>query len=682
MRRLPLLQIRSLQHIRARTLVVAMAAGWLAACGGGGSTDDASESVETPAEATDITASILANRDVTLSGSAVISLPEGVTTYTGVISGAGSLRIRPAGGTGKPGVLVITRTSTFTLPAARQVQVVSKTTYAGMGYVLDITGSNPPAVTIDPGATLRYGTNTSADLSPNFIATSDSLNTAALVNGEINLDNILNNGAIEINSADFVLLGQISGTGSIRQLADVWGGHSMRGVNTMTGVLALAPGQDFGSNHVMATIPGGRAVVNEGSWLVWCPPARVLTVSQNVYEASYGNDINFHPIGSARIVMTGVYSHTDNSPHDNPNLVNPGLSDASLNLAKVIYRGTNSINGNDASYRGVNIEAGGVVQWGDGTNAKFFMPAAPSPAPFTPVLGKKNAYINLHRGGTLAFNYNGPVRLDIGITGGGGGPFRDGSTGTGNVTIMGTAGNDVTFAQPQNYNGTTTIESGAVLRLGSGRDIPLNYATINNGVKSTALIATYDGDASLLTAESGNGASTDAIVNNGRLIVQNRVTAITLSKISGSGSFTQTGAATTTLLSNSHIGGTTISAGKVLAGNATAFGLGDVANNAGLGLASGVYATTIGGKFQQSSTGTLTLPIDVTTGSTGHVSVTGSATLAGKLVLDFSGTPVSGQKYVLIDAAGGVNGAFSSIVAHGATVTSGRDATSFYVVVQ
>jgi hypothetical protein len=362
--------------------------------------------------------------------------------------------------------------------------------------------------------------------------------------------------------------------------------------------------------------------------------------------------------------------------------VDPGLSDESLNLAKVIYRGTNSVNGNDASYRGVNIEAAGVVQWGDGTNARFFMPAAPSPAPFAPALGKKNAYINLHRGGTLAFNYNGPVRLDIGITGGGGGPYRDGSAGAGNVTIMGTAGNDVTFAQPQNYNGTTTIESGAVLRLGSGSDIPLNYATINNGVKSTALIATYDGDGSLLTAESANGAATDAIVNNGRLIVQNRATAITLSRISGSGSLTQAGAAATTLLNNGYTGGTTISAGQVLAGNATAFGLGDVANNAGLGLASGNYATTIGGKFQQSSSGTLSLPIDVTSGSTGHLSVTGSATLAGKLVLDFSGTPVAGQKYVLIEAAGGVSGSFDSIVAHGAAVTSGHDATSFYVVVQ
>ena len=88
---------------------------------------------------------------------------------------------------------------------------LTKTTYPGMGYALDIAGSNPPVVTIDPGATLRIGTNTSADASPNILATADSLNDAALVNGEVNLDNILDNGTLEINSTGFVLLGQVSG---------------------------------------------------------------------------------------------------------------------------------------------------------------------------------------------------------------------------------------------------------------------------------------------------------------------------------------------------------------------------------------------------------------------------------------------------------------------------------------
>jgi hypothetical protein len=378
--------------------------------------------------------------------------------------------------------------------------------------------------------------------------------------------------------------------------------------------------------------------------------------------------------------MTGVYSHTDNSPHGTPNLVNPGLSDASLNLAKVIYRGTNSINGNDASYRGVNIEGGGVVQWGDGTGSDFFLPSTPAPAEFAPALGAKNAYINLRRGGTLAFDYNAPVTLNIGITGGGGGPYRDGSVGVGNVTVMGTAGNDVTFAQPQNYNGTTTIEAGAILRLGTGAGVPLNYATINNGVKSTALIATYSGDGSLLTAASANGAATDAIVNNGRLVVQNTAAAITLAAMTGAGSLTQAGPATTTLQGNGFSGGTTITAGQVLAGDASAFGAGDVVNGAKLGFAGGVAAASIGGNFRQSAGATLTVPADAN--GAGHLAVAGSATLGGALVLNITGTPASGKKFVLIDAAGGLTGSFASVATNGVSVTPGHDATSFWVVVQ
>jgi autotransporter-associated beta strand protein len=248
------------------------------------------------------------------------------------------------------------------------------------------------------------------------------------------------------------------------------------------------------------------------------------------------------------------------------------------------------------------------VQWGDGTHSRFFLPSAPSPAEVDPAAGKKNAYINLHRGGTLAFNYNGPVTLNVGITGGGGGPNRTGSTGLGNVAIVSTAGNDVTFAQPQNYNGATTIGANAILRLGTGVPVPLNFITVNatNNTKTTVRQATYSGDASLLTAESANGVSTNAIVNNGQLIVQNTSTAITLSQISGAGSFRHDGAATTTLLNNTYSGGTTINAGTVLAGSANAFGTGRLTNSAGLALTAAQHELALGG-FTQGAGGVLTL---------------------------------------------------------------------------
>ncbi|WP_127354187.1 hypothetical protein [Actinacidiphila soli] len=53
----------------------------------------------------DITADILVDRNVTLSGDTVVKVPAGTTTYTGVISGTSSLTVR---GTG---TLILTRDS-------------------------------------------------------------------------------------------------------------------------------------------------------------------------------------------------------------------------------------------------------------------------------------------------------------------------------------------------------------------------------------------------------------------------------------------------------------------------------------------------------------------------------------------------------------------------------------------
>src|SRR5450755_255174 len=95
----------------------------------------------------DITSAILGNQDVTLGGDSVIKLPPGTTTYTGVISGQGTLRLVSADGTCTPSTWIITRQSTFTLPDDRQVEVVTKAgPWPGMGYRLDIAGSDPPVL--------------------------------------------------------------------------------------------------------------------------------------------------------------------------------------------------------------------------------------------------------------------------------------------------------------------------------------------------------------------------------------------------------------------------------------------------------------------------------------------------------------------------------------------------------
>jgi autotransporter-associated beta strand protein len=165
--------------------------------------------------------------------------------------------------------------------------------------------------------------------------------------------------------------------------------------------------------------------------------------------------------------------------------------------------------------------------------------------------------------------------------------------------------------------------------------------------------------------------------------VQNTSTAITLSQISGAGSFRHDGASTTTLLNNSYSGGTTINAGTVLAASANAFGTGRLTNNAGLALTAAQHELALGG-FTQGAGGSLTLVIGGATAGVDndHLTVTGSAVLGGKLTLNFTGSHAAGQKIVLVNATGGITGAFSSIVGNGASVVSGQDGTSFYVTVQ
>jgi hypothetical protein len=124
-------------------------------------------------------------------------------------------------------------------------------------------------------------------------------------------------------------------------------------------------------------------------------------------------------------------------------------------------------------------------------------------------------------------------------------------------------------------------------------------------------------------------------------------------------------------------------AGTMLAGSANAFGTGRLTNSAGLALTAAQHEMALGG-FTQGAGGVLTLAIGGTTAGVDHdhLTVTGTAVLGGKLTLNFTGSYAAGQKFVLVNATGGITGAFSSVVSNGASVVSGQDGTSFYVTVQ
>uniref|UniRef100_UPI0035CCFD37 autotransporter n=1 Tax=Streptomyces sp. TRM64462 TaxID=2741726 RepID=UPI0035CCFD37 len=446
----------------------------------------------------DITADIRAGRDVTLSGDAVVRLPPGKTTYGGRISGEGTLRVT---GTG---TLVLTRDSDFTLPKARQRQVVR--TQGGNHPYTTVTHPDPPAVTVDRGATLQYGTGGGTGLIGHFPYKTPGY--------RLNQLNIKVDGTLRLSLSSTYNLGTISGSGLITQPRFLWGMWDLSGSHPFSGVIDNGTQLHAGKPEYPVALPNARAILNQGTWTVDTPLNRTVTLRQNFYQREYGSDINVQSRPGSKVVLTGQYSYSDQGGD-----THPSLSDPSINWRRIPH---------SKNKRGTNIK-GANVQWGDGTTAKIFMPGTAD-----------TVYINLlaaRSRSRLTFDYNGPVTLGAPI---GGGVFHDtlSKPGAGDIVIKGTRGNDVTFAAQQHYDGSTTIEKGARLRLGSGRP---------------------GGDGGLYT-EGGHYA----VVNHGDLTVRNAGKGTSLSKISGTGSLTQSGRATTTLTGAvTYTGPTTVTRGTL-----------------------------------------------------------------------------------------------------------------------
>jgi autotransporter-associated beta strand protein len=447
----------------------------------------------------DVTADVLADRDVTLDGDTVVTVPAGTTTYDGVFRGVGTLTVR--GG----GTLVLTRDSDFTLPTSRQRQTVR--TLGGNHPYVTVADPDPPAVTVERGATLQYGDGGTTGLIGHF-----PYDTPAF---RLNQDNIRVDGTLRLSLKSAYNLGTVSGSGLITQPRFLWGTWDLSGTHPFSGVIDNGTQMNAGRPEYATSLPNVRKILNQGTFTVDTPLGRTVTMGMDFYQREYGSDINVQSRPGGKVVLTGQYSWSDQGGDTDPSLSDPALNwtPARKNVNK----------------RGTNIK-GADVQWGDGTTNKIFMPGT-----------AETVYINLlaaRSRSKLTFDYNGPVTLGAPI---GGGRFHDtlSAPGAGDIVIAGTKGNDVTFAAAQYYDGSTTVEKGAVLRLGSG---------------------TTGGDGSLLM-----GTDRRRIVNDGTLVVRNTGKAISLSRLGGSGSLEQAGAATTTLTGRAvtYTGPTTVRKGTL-----------------------------------------------------------------------------------------------------------------------
>ncbi|SDP40648.1 autotransporter-associated beta strand repeat-containing protein [Streptomyces sp. cf386] len=572
----------------------------------------------------DVTADVLAGRDVTLGGDTVVTVPSGTTTYDGVFRGEGTLTVR---GTG---TLVLTKDSDFTLPKSRQRQSVR--IQGGNHPYVTTTSPDQPAITVERGATLQYGNGGSTGLIGRF-----PYNTPAF---RLNQDNIRVDGTLRLSlrNVDYNL-GTISGSGLITQPRFLWGTWDLSGTHTFSGVIDNGTQVNAGRPEFATSLPNVRKVLNQGTYTVDTPLGQTVTMGMDFYQREYGSDINVQSRPGSKVILTGQYSWSDQGGDSSPSLSDPALNwtPARKNVNK----------------RGTNIK-GADVQWGDGTTNKIFMPGT-----------AETVYINLlaaRSRSLLTFDYNGPVTLGAPI---GGGRYHDtlAAPGAGDVVIKGTKGNDVTFAAVQYYDGSTTVGKGAVLRLGSGRS---------------------GGDGGLYTQGARH-----KVVNNGSLVVNNTRKALSLSRIGGSGSLTQSGAATTTLTGGAvtYTGPTTVKNGTLaLRGGATLaasrairlssaksrldVGSSGLRVGAGKSLSGkgtvkgaltngGVVTTglTVSGGYTQSTKGELVL-------RDSPLKVTGAVRLAGDLDLaSAAGTSESAGRITVLDHRGNARttGAFSGL---------------------
>ncbi|WP_367320112.1 autotransporter [Streptomyces sp. HUAS ZL42] len=448
----------------------------------------------------DVTADVLANRDVTLTGDTVVTVPSGTTTYNRAFHGEGTLTVRGSG------TLVLTKNSDFTLPKSRQRQTVR--TQGGNHPYVTVTNPDPPAITVERGATLQYGNGGTTGLIGHF-----PYNTPAF---RLNQDNIRVDGTLRLSlrNVDYNL-GNISGSGLLTQPRFLWGTWDLSGTHTFSGTIDNGTQLNAGRPEYATSLPNVRKVLNQGTWTVDTPLGQTVTMGMDFYQREYGSDINVQSRPGSKVVLTGQYSWSNQGGDTKPSLSDPALNwtPARKNVNK----------------RGTNIK-GANVQWGDGTTNKIFMPGT-----------AETVYINLlaaRSRSLLTFDYNGPVTLGAPI---GGGKFHDtlAAPGAGDIVIRGTKGNDVTFAAVQYYDGSTTVEKNAVLRLGSGKS---------------------GGDGGLYTK-----GGLYKVVNDGSLVLNNKSRTLTLSRISGSGSLTQSGAATATLTGGSvtYTGTTTVTKGTL-----------------------------------------------------------------------------------------------------------------------
>jgi autotransporter-associated beta strand protein len=561
-------------------------------------------------------------------------------TYAGVLSGAGSL-IKSGSGN-----LTLTGANTYSGGTTVSAGTLTGTTTSLQGDITNnasvvfnqnTTGtyagamSGSGSLTVSGGGTvILTGNNSYAN--GTTIAAGTILQ---LGNGGITgwlFGNVVTDGTLAFNrSGDIIFAGDISGSGGVSLMGP--GSVTLIGNNTFTGAITVGGTIRAGSDAELGPIGNvlrlAGGTVQATATFTSTRPFE-LTSGTGTFDTN-GNDLTLTGVvsgagtlvktGTGSLILSGANTYSGGTTVSAGTLVGTATSLQGDILNNAFVDFDQNV---DGTYAGAMSGSGRLTKSGSGN---LTLTGANTYSGGTVVLDGTLTGTTTSLQGNIASS--GAVFFDQATAG----TYAGILSGSGNLIV---AQGDVTLAGANTYSGTTTVLSGATLRLGSGGSLG---ATRLLDVNATG---TFDlgGRTQTVGGLTGAGAVT---LGAGALTVDQATNQTFSGSIDGSGSLTKAGSGTLILAgTSSYSGGTTVSGG-ILQGTTDSL-QGGIVNNAAVVFDQATYGIYAG---NMSGTGALTKSGNGILVLTGTNSYSGGTTVsAGTL----AGTATSLQGAITNDA--------------------------------
>ncbi len=351
---------------------------------------------------------------------------------------------------------------------------------------------------------------------------------------------ILNDAAVVFDQAtDGTYAGTMSGTGTLTKTGS--GNLTLSGANSYSGGTTVSAGTLSGSS---TSLQG--AILNNS----------LVIFDQNfggTYAGVMSGSGSLTKIGTGNLTLSGANSYSGGTTVSAGTLTgtSTSLQGAIVNNAAVVFD-----QAFDGTYAGIVSGSGSLTKSGGGN---LTLSGANSYSGGTTISGGTLTGTTTSLQGNIA--NSGALFFDQGTAG----TYAGILSGAGNLVI---ANGDVTLTGANTYSGTTTVQGGATLRLGTGGNLG---ATRLLDVNATG---TFDLAGRTQTVGGLTGAGTVQLGTGGALTVDQATSQTFAGVIAGAGSLTKAGSGTLVLSgANTYTGGTVVSAGVLQMGAANAMPL-------------------------------------------------------------------------------------------------------------